>query len=54
MISKEISESFNRFLANSYITIGHTMGKTLLPLPPQEPFSKTSNFQKDVLRDKDR
>jgi dynein heavy chain len=36
VISKEITENFHRFLANTYITIGRTIGKTLLPLPPEE------------------
>eukprot|EP00960_Hanusia_phi_P039486 753915-Hanusia_phi.AAC.17 len=34
VITKEVTESIHRFLAQTYITIGNTQGKTLLPLPP--------------------
>ena len=41
VISKEITDNFHRFLANSYITIGRSIGKTLLPLPPPETISSS-------------
>lgn len=49
VISKEVTENLHRYLAQLYICIGHTRGRTLLPLPPSEP----STIEK-AARDKDR
>mmetsp|Transcript_13737 Transcript_13737/g.31794 ORF Transcript_13737/g.31794 Transcript_13737/m.31794 type:complete len:4493 (-) Transcript_13737:49-13527(-) len=50
VISKEVTENLHKFLANLYVTIGHTKGRTLLPLPPSEP----STTIEKAARDKDR
>ena len=34
VITKEVVENLHKFIANVYVTIGQTKGKTLLPLPP--------------------
>jgi len=36
VISKDVIENYHRFLANLFVTIGLTKGKTLLPLPPAD------------------
>eukprot|EP00656_Telonema_subtile_P018044 TRINITY_DN1972_c0_g1_i3.p1 TRINITY_DN1972_c0_g1~~TRINITY_DN1972_c0_g1_i3.p1 ORF type:complete len:685 (+),score=227.02 TRINITY_DN1972_c0_g1_i3:219-2273(+) len=36
VISKDVIENYHRFLANLFVTIGLTRGKTLLPLPPSD------------------
>ena len=36
VITKEVVENLHKFIANVYVTIGQTKGKTLLPLPPSE------------------
>jgi len=36
VISKEVTDNFHKFIANVYVTIGQTKGKTLLPLPPSD------------------
>jgi hypothetical protein len=36
VITKEVVENLHKFIANVYVTIGQTKGKTLLPLPPAE------------------
>jgi dynein heavy chain len=36
VISKDVVENYHRFLANLFVTIGLTKGKTLLPLPPSD------------------
>eukprot|EP00976_Prorocentrum_cordatum_P108790 1194909-Prorocentrum_minimum.AAC.10 len=36
VISKEVTDNFHKFIANIYVTIGQTKGKTLLPLPPSD------------------
>ena len=48
LTSKEITENLNKFIANVYISVGHTKGKTLLPLPP------TESKEDKGMRDKDR
>ena len=35
VITKEVVENLHKFIANVYVTIGQTKGKTLLPLPPR-------------------
>ena len=49
VLSKDITDHMNKFVANVYINVGHTKGKTLLPLPPNE-----SKEDKGLMRDKDR
>ena len=49
VIRKEILSSYHTFLANMTVTIGHTKGKTLLPLPPNDAMSDLH-----IARDKDR
>ena len=36
VVAKDIMEFFHRFVGAVYVTIGHTRGETLLPLPPLE------------------
>ena len=36
VISREVTENMHKFVANLYVTIGLTKGKTLLPLPPKD------------------
>lgn len=36
VISKDVIENYHKFLANLFVTIGLTRGKTLLPLPPSD------------------
>ena len=36
MITREVVENLHKFIANVYVTIGQTQGKTLLPLPPDD------------------
>ena len=33
VVTKEVTENLHKFIANMYMTIGQTKGKTLLPLP---------------------
>ena len=49
VLSKDITDHMNKFVANVYINVGHTKGKTLLPLPPSE-----TKDDKGLMRDKDR
>mmetsp|Transcript_25005 Transcript_25005/g.85566 ORF Transcript_25005/g.85566 Transcript_25005/m.85566 type:complete len:4525 (+) Transcript_25005:136-13710(+) len=49
VISKEVTENLHNFIANVYVTIGQTKGKTLLPPPPTE-----SRDGGQGMRDKDR
>eukprot|EP00232_Nephroselmis_pyriformis_P019075 CAMPEP_0182900652 /NCGR_PEP_ID=MMETSP0034_2-20130328/28990_1 /TAXON_ID=156128 /ORGANISM="Nephroselmis pyriformis, Strain CCMP717" /LENGTH=4527 /DNA_ID=CAMNT_0025034901 /DNA_START=131 /DNA_END=13711 /DNA_ORIENTATION=+ len=53
VISKEVTENLHRFIANVYVTIGQTKGKTLLPLPPSEGQGGAEVDDKGT-RDKDR
>lgn len=36
VITKEVTDNLNRFLANSYITVGQIAGSTILPLPAKD------------------
>jgi len=47
---KEVNDNLHRFIANVFMTVGHTKGKTLLPLPPTS--GGTGDSDKQV-RDKD-
>jgi dynein heavy chain len=49
VIKKDVLQNYHSFLANMTVTIGHTKGKTLLPLPPADAMSDMF-----VARDKDR
>eukprot|EP00899_Mesostigma_viride_P009330 jgi/Mesvir1/18399/Mv14277-RA.1 len=48
VVTKEVLDNLHKFIANIYVTIGQTKGKTLLPLPP------TEGKEEKNLRDKDR
>ena len=50
VVTKEVLENLHKFIANVYVTIGQTKGKTLLPLPPAE----GSEAGDKAMRDKDR
>ena len=47
VISKEVTENMHKFVANLYVTIGLTKGKTLLPLPPKDLSAAASAAGKD-------
>ena len=47
VISKDVLENYHRFLANLFVTIGLTRGKTLLPLPPSDPPSAEGTTAKE-------
>eukprot|EP00961_Rhodomonas_salina_P105516 1420618-Rhodomonas_salina.1 len=47
VIAKELTENLHKFLANTYVTIGHMNGKTLLPLPPDDIYSSMEKNQHD-------
>lgn len=53
VMSKDITEVFHRFMSQVYLTVGQTQGKTLLPLPPNEPKWEESAEQRNV-KDKER
>ena len=36
IIAKEVTDNLHKFIANIYVTIGQTKGKTLLALPPTD------------------
>ena len=50
VVTKEVLENLHKFIANVYVTIGQTKGKTLLPLPPAE----GPDSGDKAMRDKDR
>ena len=50
VVTKEVLENLHKFIANVYVTIGQTKGKTLLPLPPAE----GAEAGDKAMRDKDR
>jgi dynein heavy chain len=45
VIAKDLIENFHRFLAITYVVIGHMSGKTMLPLPPVEVYSSSGSNQ---------
>lgn len=47
LVSKDLLEKFNNYLAQVYLTIGLIQGKTLLPLPPQRLETSDSTSDKD-------
>lgn len=50
VVTKEVLENMHKFIANVYVTIGQTKGKTLLPLPPAD----GPDTGDKTMRDKDR
>ena len=47
VIAKELTENLHRFLAQTFVTMGHMSGETLLPLPPDEVFTNMEKNQQD-------
>lgn len=47
LLSKDLMDKFNHFLAQVYVTIGQVRGKTLLPLPPSDATSFENKSSKD-------
>ena len=47
LVSKDLLEKFNTYLAQVYLTIGLIQGKTLLPLPPQRLETSDNTSDKD-------
>ena len=47
LVSKDLMDKFNHFLAQVYVTIGQVKGRTLLPLPPSDATSFESKSSKD-------
>ncbi len=42
VVSREVMENLHKFVANTYVTVGMTQGKTMLPLPPADTTAETS------------
>lgn len=47
VIAKELTENLHRFLAQTFVTMGHMNGETLLPLPPEDVYSSMEKNQHD-------
>jgi len=47
LVSKDLMDKFNHFLAQVYVTTGQIKGRTLLPLPPSDATSFESKSSKD-------
>jgi len=47
LVSKDLMDKFNVFLAHTYVTIGQIKGRTLLPLPPSDATSSEKSSSKD-------
>jgi len=47
LISKDLMEKLNNFVAQIYLTIGQIKGRTMLPLPPTKIMSSTTISDKD-------
>ena len=47
VIAKELTENLHKFLASTYVTMGHMAGETLLPLPPDDVYSTMEKNQHD-------
>eukprot|EP00002_Diphylleia_rotans_P013390 TRINITY_DN2619_c0_g1_i7.p1 TRINITY_DN2619_c0_g1~~TRINITY_DN2619_c0_g1_i7.p1 ORF type:complete len:4501 (-),score=1146.89 TRINITY_DN2619_c0_g1_i7:169-13671(-) len=47
IVSKEVVDNLQKFVADIYVTIGQTKGKTLLPLPPAEATGDKATRDKD-------
>ena len=42
VVGREVMENLHKFVSNTYVTVGQTQGKTMLPLPPADTTSETS------------
>ena len=47
LVSKDLMDKFNTFLAHTYVTIGQIKGTTLLPLPSSDATSSEKSSSKD-------
>jgi len=47
VIAKELTENLHRFLAQTFVTMGHMNGETLLPLPPDDVYTNMEKNQHD-------
>jgi len=47
LVSKDLMDKFNVFLAHTYVTIGQVKGRTWLPLPPSDATSSEKSSSKD-------
>jgi dynein heavy chain len=47
LVSKDLMEKFNSFMAYTYVTIGQVKGRTLLPLPPSDVTNSERTSSKD-------
>jgi dynein heavy chain len=49
VIAKELVENLHRFMSQTFVTMGHMNGETLLPLPPDEVYlnMESSTHDKD-------
>ena len=47
LVSKDLMDKFNHFMAQVYVTMGQIKGRTLLPLPPSDATSFESKSSKD-------
>lgn len=47
LVSKDLMDKFNHFLAQVYVTLGQVHGRTLLPLPPSDATSFENKSSKD-------
>lgn len=53
-LSRDLTTSFHQFLSQSYITLGLSRGRTLLPLPPKDSISAAFVNDKAASKDKER
>lgn len=47
VIAKELTDNLHRFLAQTFVTMGHMNGETLLPMPPDDVYSNMEKNQQD-------
>ena len=47
LVTKDLMEKFNGFLAQVYVTMGLIKGRTLLPLPPMKVTTSETTSDKD-------
>jgi dynein heavy chain, axonemal len=47
LVTKDLMEKFQSFLAHTYVTIGQVKGRCLLPLPPTEVTSNEKTLSKE-------
>jgi hypothetical protein len=53
-LSRDLTASFHQFLSQSYITLGLSRGRTLLPLPPKDSINAAFVNDKAASKDKER